>query len=225
MRLLTFLCLMILASCGRPLSESEATFARKFHRIDTRGVRVVPQPLLKLYSSTSPTPPRITCAAKLLPPTKAPFITSSPAAMVMFNTINVNPDYFSKDYLPQYPDVALIQVAMFLAHEFVHVWQWQNRDKTGYHPLKAAREHQLSPDPYLFELSGTTDFLDYGYEQQGAIAGEYVCCAAIAPNAPRTKRLERLLAPYFDTPKMTPVLDRTKMVLPWDKAELNGICD
>jgi len=87
------------------------------------------------------------------------------------------------------------------------------------------REHQTQPDPYLFELGAAPDYLGFGYEQQGAIVEEYICCAALAPHAPRTARLENMLTPYFRLENMTAKLDRAKMVLPWDEVELAGICD
>ena len=227
MRTLIILAFLSLTACGRPLSEAEARFATEFHGadLDTSKIRIRQAPVLKLYKSTYPAPPRNTCAQKLLPPPDGPFVTFSPGAAVLFNTINVNPDNIARDYMPAYPDAALLLASMFLAHELVHVWQWQNRDATGYHPLKAAREHQTRPDPYLFELSNDARFLDFGYEQQGAIAEEYVCCAALAPKAARTKRLERLLKPHFDLAAMTDRLDNSKMLLPWNGVELAGICD
>ncbi|WP_245912857.1 hypothetical protein [Litoreibacter ponti] len=218
---------MTLAACGRPLSEAETRFAVEFHgpQLDTSKIRIRQAPVLQLYSASYPAPPRTTCAQKLFPPPEEAVLTGSPAATVLFNTININPDYIARDYMPAYPDAASLLASMFLAHELVHVWQWQNRETTGFHPLKAAREHQISPDPYLFELDAEPDFLEFGYEQQGAIASEYVCCAALAPDAPRTKRLERLLSPHFRLKNMTSKLDRAKMVLPWDGVELQGICD
>lgn len=226
MRCLILLGFLILAACGRPLSDAETRFAAEFHgpQLDTSKIRIRQAPVLKLYSATYPAPPRDTCAQKLLPPPEGPTVEGSPAATVLFNTININPDFIARDYMPAYPDAALLLASMFIAHELVHVWQWQNRDVTGYHPLKAAREHQTSPDPYLFSL-GNRDFLDFGYEQQGAIAAEYVCCAALAPTAPRTKRLETLLTPYFRLQNMTSQLDSAKMVLPWNEVEIAGICD
>ncbi|WP_298261669.1 hypothetical protein [uncultured Litoreibacter sp.] len=227
MRLLIFLAFVALTACGRPLSEAELRFATEFHgpTLDARKIRIRRAPALKLYRATYPTPPRTTCAQKLFPPNTEPTITGSPGATVLFNTINVNPDFIARDYMPAYPDAAHILAAMFLAHEFVHVWQWQNHELTGYHPLKAAKEHQTQPDPYLFELTTNPDYLEFGYEQQGAIVEEYVCCATLAPKAPRTSRLEALLSPYFDLAAMTGRLDRTKMVLPWRDVELKGICD
>lgn len=227
MRALIFLAFLTLTACGRPLSEAETRFAAEFHgpNLDASKIRIRQAPVLKLYSATYPAPPRDTCSQKLLPPPEGPTVSGSPAATVLFNTININPDFIARDYMPAYPDATLLLASMFIAHELVHVWQWQNRATTGYHPLKAAREHRTSPDPYLFSLTKRPDFLDFGYEQQGAIAAEYVCCAALAPEAPRTQRLEQLLAPYFRLDNMTARLDDAKMLLPWDEVELDGICN
>ena len=48
---------------------------------------------------------------------------------------------------------------MLFAHEMTHVWQWQNRQATGYSPLRAAREHDFKADPYLYDISTKTRFL------------------------------------------------------------------
>ena len=111
-----------------------------------------------------------------------------------------------------------------LAHEATHAWQWQNRNRTGYHPLRAAAEHGHLSDPYLFDLDDAPDFLSYGFEQQGAIIEEYVCCRALAPRAARTRRLHTMLAaamPVSDLPQSR----ESDVYLPWKGAELDGICD
>ena len=102
---------------------------------------------------------------------------------------------------------------------------WAGAWCTGYSPLRAIAEHGNSEDPYLFELDGAPNFLKFGYEQQGAIVEEYVCCRALAPDAARTKRLHdmlRAVMPVTDLPRggrrERPVL------MPWKGAELNGIC-
>jgi hypothetical protein len=218
--------LMLLTACGRPLSDTEIKFATQFHgaALDTSVIRVTRSPFIQFYRTTAPIPPRLTCAQKLFPPTTQKTWTGSPAAAVVFNTIHINPDQYSLDYLKQYPELANILATMFLAHELVHVWQWQHRDITGYHPYKAAQEHQRSPDPYLFDLSNDAQFLDYGYEQQGAIAGEYICCAALAPNAPRTERLKDLLDAVFPITGLTETLPKPKFPLPWDNTDIAGLC-
>jgi hypothetical protein len=218
--------IFLITACGRPLSESEANFAAQFHgkNLDTTQIRITRSPVIPLYKSTYPVPPRRTCAQKLFPPSTEKFVTAPPAATVLFNTIHINPDIYSRDYLKRYPDLANILAAMFLAHEFVHVWQWQNRETTGYHPLKAAAEHQASPDPYLFDLATHAKFQDFGYEQQGAIAGEFICCAALAPKAPRTQRLKNLLSQVFPIQNLTTTLPKTTFPLPWDQTDLADLC-
>jgi hypothetical protein len=112
---------------------------------------------------------------------------------------------------------------MLLAHEMTHVWQWQNRDLTGYHPLKAAFEHIASPDPYLFDPDTPADFLSFGYEQQGAIVEEYVCCRTLAPQAERTHRLHDMLAAVMPVAPIPQTRD--PVLLPWNGVEIEGICD
>lgn len=227
MRYLCLLLLILLAACGRPLTDGEEDFAKAFHGdgLDTSKVRIGKNPLIKLYVATVPIPPRTTCAEKLFPPTTQTHFTGSPAATVLFNKINVNPDANSNDYMANWPKAHHLRATMFLAHELVHTWQWQNRARTGYHPFKAAREHQLAPDPYLFDLTTNPRFLDFGYEQQGAIASEYVCCATLAPTAARTKRLKALLEQEFPIERLNILLAQTQAVLPWDGVDLTTICN
>ena len=111
--------------------------------------------------------------------------------------------------------------AMFFAHEITHVWQWQNRSVTGYTPFRASREHRVADDPYLFDLTTKTRFLDFSYEQQASIVEEYVCCAALDPGAPRTDRLRQLIGGAM--PLQSLKIPRN-VRLPWDGAETEGIC-
>lgn len=53
-----------------------------------------------------------------------------------------------------------------LAHELVHVWQYQALKRTGI-------ELMLSR-VYRYRLDPARDFLSYGYEQQAAIVEDYV---------------------------------------------------
>lgn len=226
MRILLLLALLTFAACGRPLSEGEEAFAKAFHGdgLDTSKVRIIRNPAIKLYVATVPFPPRKTCQENILPPPKGTHFTGSPAATVLFNKITVNPDAHARDYMAAWPRAANLRAAMFLAHELVHTWQWQHRKRTRYHPLKAAREHQLHEDPYLFDLNTTAQFLDFGYEQQGAIAAEYVCCAALAPKAARTARLKELLGEEFPIERLSDVLPKTPVTIPWRGADIAKIC-
>jgi len=143
--------------------------------------------------------------------------------VAVFNRVLFDKDWFLEDYLPEYPDRMGLIAAMLFAHELTHVWQWQNRKTTGYHPLKAAAEHSPGGDPYLFDISKAPKFLDFGYEQQGSIVEEFVCCRALAPDAPRTKRLHGLISQVMPVAPLT--RGRTSDVrVPWDGVDVNGIC-
>ena len=89
---------------------------------------------------------------------------------------------------------------------------------------QAAFEHVGSADPYLFDIETETRFLDYGYEQQGSIMEEYVCCRALAPKAPRTQRLHDLLNQVFEPQALETPLARERL-LPWRGLQIEGICD
>ena len=141
--------------------------------------------------------------------------------MTIHNKVFYAKPYYSKDYLHDYPDKLYLFAAMLFAHELTHVWQWQNREKTGYSPIKGANEHEWGEDPYLYDINTKTAFLDYAYEQQASIVEEYVCCATLDPQAPRTKRLESLLKSAFPLGELRIPKDIT---IPWDGAQTKGIC-
>jgi hypothetical protein len=223
MRLLLVLALL-LAACGRPLVPAERNFLAAFHGdgLDYGRIRIGDgfKPLVR----TVPTPPRITCQQKLYPPITRPTITGGAPAITLFNTILLRDDWASGDLTGGWPNELDLQQALLLMHEAVHVWQWQHRPQTGYHPVKAGLEHVASPDPYLFDPATQADFASFGYEQQGSIAEEYLCCRILAPDAERTRRLHAMLSSVLPlTPLSTPVASR--VLLPWRGVEIDGICD
>ncbi len=226
MRVLLCLSLIILATCGRPLTDTELAFAQKIQgdALDTSRVRLVDWAPVGSITFQRKARPRVTCRERILPPAKEEIVTARPAAVALFHKVYFSRDWYIDDYLPGYPDRLYLIEAMLLAHELTHVWQWQNRDLTGYHPLRAAAEHTRSDDPYLFDLSQSPDFLSYGYEQQGTIVEEYVCCRALAPDAARTQRLHDMLAAAFPVSDL-PQTRESDVYLPWKDADLEGICD
>lgn len=226
MILRALLLLLFLASCGRPLTPTEMSFISSIHGQDLnlKRVRLVKGAPVGSVTFKRKPRPRVACRERILPPAKEEIVTTSPAAVAVFNKVFFTKNWYIKDYLPTYPNRLYLIEAMLLAHEMTHVWQWQNRDRTGYHPLLAAAEHSRSDDPYLFELDGAPDFLSYGYEQQGAIVEEYVCCRSLAPDASRTQRLHDMLKQAFPVSDL-PQSREHDVYLPWNKAELGGICD
>ncbi|SDW64437.1 hypothetical protein SAMN05444358_1011394 [Ruegeria halocynthiae] len=218
--------LFLLVSCGRPLTDHERTFASRIHgeTLNLDRVRLVEGAPVAAITYTRKTRPRIACRERILPPVKEETVTGKPAGVALFNRVYFTKDWYLDDYMSQYPEQMNLIAAMLLAHELTHVWQWQNRRTTGYHPLRAAAEHGRTDDPYLFDIETSPDLLAYGYEQQGAIVEEYVCCRALDPEAPRTKRLHDMLSAHFDVSKLPGNRRESDVVLPWAGAKVQGIC-
>jgi hypothetical protein len=218
---------LLLASCGRPLTVNERAFAQTItgDTLNVARVRLHDGAPSKAVTMTRKARPRTTCRERILPPEKVgEVITTKPAAMAAFNTVLFDKDWYLDDYLPDYPDQISLIEAMVFSHELTHVWQWQNRATTGYTPLRAAFEHGGMADPYLFDLTAKPQFHSFGFEQQGAIVEEFVCCRALAPQAPRTKRLHALISQVMPVAPL-PQSRAYAVRMPWNGVELRGICD
>jgi len=219
------LLLLLTASCGRPLTEAEVDFLKEIQgdTLDHSRVHLAPYSTVGSISRTYLTRPRTTCRELILPPNPKKSFTSTTAGLVAFNQIFLNPDWYLEDYLEGWPEELNLSAAMFLAHELTHVWQWQHRKTTRYHPLKGAAEHLPAQDPYLFDPAAKPRFLDYPYEHQASLVEEFVCCRALDPEGARTQRLESLVSQAMDPKPLS--LSRVKRVLiPWEGAEIKGIC-
>ncbi|NUH66025.1 hypothetical protein HTT03_12090 [Sulfitobacter sp. S0837] len=217
--------LLLLTACGRPLTENERAYLSTIHgtSVDYSRVRLHDGAPTRAVTFKRKPRPRTTCRERILPPPEGDTVTSKPAAMALWNNVLFDKDWYLEDYLPDHPDRISLIAAMLLAHEVTHVWQWQNRAVTGYSPLRAASEHGNSPDPYLFDIETEPKFLNFGYEQQGSIVEEFVCCRALDPQAPRTKRLHNMLSEVMPVAPL-PQSRLSDVSLPWDGVELNGIC-
>ncbi len=207
------------------MTDAERAFAATLHgdTLVPARVRLVEGAPTRAVTFQRKARPRTTCREKILPPPRSEIVTAKPAAVTVFNRVLFDRDWYLEDYLRGYPEEVGLIAAMLFAHELTHVWQWQNRALTGYHPLKAAAEHSPRGDPYLFDLSRAPRFLDYGYEQQGAIVEEFVCCRALDPQGARTKRLHEMLTQVMPVAPL-PSRRQSDVLLPWDGAELRGIC-
>ncbi|KPA22173.1 hypothetical protein shim_16200 [Shimia sp. SK013] len=219
---LLLLCLLLI-SCGRPLTESERAFMADLAggSFDADPVRITKNAPLGVATFTRQTRPRLACRERIFPPPTPGPVTTSPAGVVLWNHLYTSENWSVPNYMPAYPDKINLNAAMYFAHEMVHVWQWQNRDLTGYSPWKAAEEHQITDDPYLFEVTEDANFLTYAYEQQASVVEEYLCCVLLDPDAPRTRRLTELVEEVFPAQSL-PKPDQ--VILPWDKAQTRGIC-
>ncbi len=216
--------LLLLTACGRPLTENEIQFAQSLHgdTLDVSRARFINGAPTQAVTFRRPARPRVTCRERILPPPKSEIVTAKPAAVALWNRVLFDEDWFLADYLPDYPKTINLIAAMLYAHEMTHIWQWQNRDVTGYSPFRAAVEH-TSQDPYLFDLDSAPQFLDFGYEQQASIVEEFVCCRSLAPQAARTKRLHALISqvmPVAPLPQSRP----HNVQMPWSGVDLTNIC-
>ncbi|MEL7131255.1 MAG: hypothetical protein AAGK77_02470 [Pseudomonadota bacterium] len=225
MILRALLILTLVAGCGRPLTEAERAFADTIHgaQLDQDRVRLVDGAPTRAVTFKRKARPRTTCRERIVPPATSEYITAKPAAVALWQTVLFDRDWYLDDYVPEYPGEINLVAAMLLAHELTHVWQWQNRDVTGYSPLKAAREHTFSDDPYLFDVSEERAFLEFGFEQQGSIVEEFVCCRALDPQGARTQRLHALISQSMPVAPL-PQSRQHDVRLPWSGVEVNGIC-
>ena len=216
----------MLAACGRPLSTAERSFAEETlgPTLDAKAVRIVDGALVGEIYRTRPPRPYVACRHRIRPEETEP-VRGRTAALVLGETMYTANRIFAEDFLPQYPQKMSLPHAMLLAHEMVHVWQWQNRELTGYAPTRAAAEQVRSDDPYLFELDEERRFLDYGYEQQGAIMEEFVCCRALDPEGARTERLYAMLSDVFPGIARQSPVPLEGLRLPKGASDIGGICN
>ncbi|SDZ14047.1 hypothetical protein SAMN05444004_106194 [Jannaschia faecimaris] len=193
---LVLLALTSVAACTRPLTPAEMALVAPLHgpTLDTAAARITRAPGVGLFPITFDARPRTTCRERIVPPMTGR-ITAPTAGIVLFNRLFVSTPAHLPDYAAPFgPDQRLdLPAAMFLVHELTHVWQWQNRDLTGYHPARAFGEQVAMDDPYLFDANTSAPFLSHGYEVQASLVEEYLCCASLDPNGARTDRLKQLL--------------------------------
>ena len=216
------LALILLAACGRPLTPAETDLAARMFgpSLDTAPVRFVENGFIGMRSHLYPTRPRTTCRERLLPPAQSTHERGRAAGLVLGTRIQVRPDVLRADFARAEDGTMSLGQAMYLVHELTHVWQWQNRERTGYSLWRVGREHSQSDDPYLFDPEGEQSFLDYGYEQQASLVEEYVCCQALDPEGARTGRLRALLSQVMEPGDLPDVA----VSVPWAGVETRGIC-
>jgi hypothetical protein len=216
----------LLGACSaRTLTETERDFAASVvgDAVDLDRVTVHRGAVSALVPTSVPVRPRTTCRERLYPP-RAERVPGVFAAFVLGERMFFGHDVWAEDFTPDYPQRLDLRDAMRLAHELVHVWQWQGRRATGYSPFLAAFEHIEADDPYLLEFDGGRAFLDYGWEQQGILVEEFVCCRALDPTAPRTRDLHHLVDSVFPGALTESAVPRAGIAVPHPEIETAGIC-
>ncbi len=220
------LAFLLLAACAaRPLTEAELAFSDTVlgPALDPAEVRITRGAVVGLLPATVKPKPRDTCRSRLSPPLSKPRQGTFPA-MAIEDTIFYTRKFWRDDFLKGYPEEMDLREAMRLAHELTHAWQWQARELTGYHPLRASMEHIEKDDPYLVDIDPGRRFLDYGYEQQGVIIEEFVCCRALDPDAPRTEMLHGLVTQVFPAAARRIDTPQSGIRLKWEGVKTEGIC-
>jgi hypothetical protein len=211
MRRVLILCLMLglAAGCGRPLAENEAAFAGALFgdSFDVDRVQVAydvgvfppprPRPMVFVEKRAKGDP----CARGEPTP-----VTGPPAAFVAFNRIHYSQSFYTSDAMAGWPGKIRMPHALLLAHELTHIWQWQNREITGYHPVRAMGEAVRNADPYFYAVDAARPFLDYGFEQQAAIVEDFVCYRVFDPSHPKFAELRAILAPVFPVARLDAAL-------------------
>ena len=200
MRLLLGLLFLALAACGRPMTQMEEQFAKDVFgpTLDTSKVVVGQGAGLR--------PPMKTRVSKVVTVhgterscirTPQPGRVYAPTKAFAFkNKVHFDTGLYSSDMVLDWPNRLRLPQALIFAHELTHVWQWQNRARTGYTPWRAAAESLRLADPY-FAPPGAAAFFSFGYEQQAAIVEDYLCFAFANPHHPRRYELREILAPVF----------------------------
>lgn len=208
LRLISFLCLVLsLSACARGLAPGEAAFADALFgnsldqgRIQVqRGVGLLPLPRAEAEAQADDSLP---------PPRRAPQgicdrVPSPrqgfqwPAGMVLWNQLYLRRDFYGADLMEGWPRTVPVPHVLLMAHELVHVWQWQNRDRTRYDPASSGAESVRSRDPYWYVPDADRAFLSYGFEQQAAMIEDYVCYSLFDPTAPRRAELRALIHPVL----------------------------
>jgi len=94
-----------------------------------------------------------------------------------------------------------------MAHELVHVWQWQNRERLDYSFSKVVSEHiEYGDGVYDYVLISGKRFTEYRFEQQGSIVQCYAQLRQTMPNSPITKEHEKLIRSEFPLDEILKIL-------------------
>jgi len=196
--------LLLLSACARPLTPNEDAFAEALfgdsldrEAVTVRaGIGVLPLPRPRPAPDTPSEARKVPDGfCKRVPsPSKGP---RWPAAFVLWDDVFFSYKFYRTDTFAGWPDSVPLPQFLIMSHELVHVWQWQNRDRTGYRPSRSAAEAGIGVDPYYWQDEAAQEFLSYGFEQQAAMIEDYVCYRLFEPDAPRVEELYQIIDPVL----------------------------
>lgn len=195
---------LLFVGCGRPLTESEVALGQDIFgdSIAFEDVRIV-----KDFGLTPP-PNRARVTVDLRRPAEDPCVrvpspprNAAPPGFAVGNVIFLSDGFYSVDSGFLWPEAVRLPHTLIFAHELVHVWQWQNRERTGYAPWRALAEG-IGADAYFYRPDDGEQFLGFGYEQQASIVEDYLCYLILDPSDPEIDELRSLVAPIVDTDRL-----------------------
>lgn len=205
------------AGCARNLSDTEVEMSRLVFgdSLDTdkvrvrAGIGVLPLPKAKPTPKDAPKQdarklPKGVCDRVPQPDRKIEF----PAGFVLWNQVFLKRDLYRDDMFEGWPKSLPMPHAVLMMHEFVHVWQWQNRDRTGYTPGRSGAESLRPGDPYYWPGREAGAYLSYGFEAQAAMVEDYMCMTLFDPTNPRRADLAALIGPVLPVTRLGEALGR-----------------
>ncbi|MCK8464216.1 hypothetical protein MUY35_10175 [Aliiroseovarius sp. S1339] len=131
-----------------------------------------------------------------------------PAGFVLWNQVFLKRNLYRDDMFEGWPESLPIPHALLMMHELVHVWQWQNRDRTGYTPGQSGAESLRKGDPYYWPGREAGAYLSYGFEAQAAMVEDYMCMTLFDPTNPRRADLATLISPVLPVNRLGAALQR-----------------
>ncbi len=209
--------LVVSTACARPLSNTEVEMSQLVfgETLDTNKVRVragigiLPLPKPEPIPQDAPRQdarklPKGVCDRVPQPVRRIEF----PAGFVLWNQVFLKRDLYRDDMFEGWPNSLPMPHALLMMHELVHVWQWQNRDRTGYTPGRSGAESLRKGDPYYWPGREAGAYLSYGFEAQAAMVEDYMCMTLFDPTNPRRADLAALIGPVLPVTRLGDALGR-----------------
>ncbi len=202
----------LISGCARPLTPNERDFAQTLFgsSFDPTPVRVhvgvglaplphkAPSDAGQALALPPPdwTPPNTICDRSYSPSRGWRY----PAGFVLGNHVFLARKFYRPDMFKGWPESLPMGQSLLMAHELVHVWQFQNRNRTGYSTLRAGAESLGKDDPYFWPNKEKSAFLSFPFEAQAAIVEDYLCYTFLLPNHPKRAELAALITPALRLP-------------------------
>ncbi len=124
-----------------------------------------------------------------------------PAGFALGNQLFLARDAYRPDMFAGWPEALPVGQSLLMAHELVHVWQYQNRAITGYSAFKSGAEAFRADDPYYWPDKGHSAFLAFNYEAQATIIEDYLCYSFLLPDHPKRAELAALIGTVLPVAK------------------------